>query len=480
MKNKKQIFESDHILKAILQLALPSVMGQIILVIYNLADTLFVGMSRSDEMITAITVCMPAFMFLSAISNLFGVGAASVIARALGCNETGKAKRASSFAFWGCALVTLLYCAGAMILCDGFVDLLGGTNRTVHVYAVEYMRIAIVAGGLCTALNTLFSHLIRAYGFSAQASIGVGVGGILNIVLDPVFMFVLLPSGNEIMGAALATAISNFCTMVYYAVFIRRSRGRMPFSLEPSKAMLQNGIPGEVLKVGSAAFLMTLLENVSYAILDKLIGYTGTAAQAGIGVAKKVNMLAHCFVRGMSQGVLPLIAYNYASGNKERMKKAVCVSASISVGIAVLCTAVSFLLSRPLISLFIHVEGDSLHYGIVFLRILCLGAPFSAFAYAAISFFQATGHGGRSTILAMLRKGILDISLMFALRSVIPPYGIVSATPVTDIICCAAAVCMFVRFIRRYEQNTTEPPPMILNQDSPVSEAEDLSVTNMI
>lgn len=453
MENKKNLFENEHVLKAVLKLALPSVMGQIILVIYNMADTLFVGMTKSDEMITAVTVCMPAFMFLSAISNLFGVGAASVIARALGKNNTEKAKKTSSFAFWGCLFITLVYCTGVLLFCDRFIDALGGTNQYVHSYAVDYMKCAIVAGGLATSLNTLMSHLIRAYGCSVQASVGVAVGGALNIVLDPIFMFVILPSGKEIFGAALATAISNFCALVYYVIIIEKNKKQLTISAILSKEVFSNSIPREVLKVGVATFLMTLFENISYAILDKLMAYTGTSAQAGIGVAKKVNMLAHCFVRGMAQGVLPLIAYNYSSGNIRRMKKIVYTSASVSVGIALMCTATCLVLSKPLISVFIHTKGKSLNYGITFLKILCIGAPFSAFAYTIISFFQATGRGEESMLLAMLRKGILDIPLMFAFHSLIPAYGIVAVTPVTDLICCIIVAVLFIKFIRSHGHN---------------------------
>lgn len=453
MGNKFDLFEKESVLKAVLNLAFPSIIGQIILVIYNMSDTLFVGMTKSDEMITAVTVCMPAFMILSAISNLFGVGAASVIARALGKQDADKAKFTSSFAIWGCILVTVLYSLGVLIFCDRFIDALGGTDPLVHAKAVEYMKCTIVAGGLVTSLSTLFSHVIRSYGCSVQASFGIGLGGILNIILDPIFMFVILPAGNEVLGAALATAISNLAALIYYIIYMSTNKKKLNISAKPSKEMFGSSIPVSVLRVGIAAFLMTLLENVSYAILDKLMAYSGTAAQAGIGVAKKVNMLAHSFVRGMSQGVLPLIAYNYASGNRKRMKKITTCSASISVGIALLCMIACLIFTKPLISVFIHVEGDSLNYGVIFLKILCLGAPFSAFAYTVISFFQATGKGIKSVILATLRKGILDIPLMFALYTAFPAYGIVVATPVTDTVCCIIAIILFVRFMRTHSEN---------------------------
>lgn len=455
---KQDLFEKQPVLLAIRRLALPSVLGQIILVIYNIADTFFVGLTESDAMITAVTVCTPAFMFLSAISNLFGVGGASVMSRALGKRNEERAVNASRFAFYGCLAVTFLYALFAFLFLNTFVDLLGGSASDVHGNARSYLLVTVVLGGLPTALNTLFSHLLRAEGRSKQASIGISLGGLLNVLLDPLFMFVVLPAGNEALGAAIATALSNLAALFYYLWVFRKKRGRLVFSAAPRRAMLAGGIPREVLTVGCPACLMTLCENISYAVLDKLMSAAGTAAQAGVGVAKKVNMLAHSVVRGMTQGVLPLIGYNYASGDRERMKKIIYASGSISLAIALLCTGTSLLLSRELIGLFIRTGSGSLSYGAEFLSILCLGAPFSAFAYTVISVFQAVGKGFRSLVLALLRKGILDIPLMFILNGVFPIYGIVWATPSADVLCCAVSAVLFLFYIRRHGKNKIRVP----------------------
>ena len=142
----RELFEEKRVTSAVFRLAFPTVIGQIILVIYNMADTFFVGLTGNDAMLAAVTVCMPAFMFLSAISNLFGVGAASVIARAMGARETDRAKKTSAFAFWGCLAVTALYSLGAYLFRDVFMDLLGGTNPQVHRNAVEYLTCTVVSG----------------------------------------------------------------------------------------------------------------------------------------------------------------------------------------------------------------------------------------------------------------------------------------------------------------------------------------------
>ena len=290
-----------------------------------------------------------------------------------------------------------------------------------------------------------------------HASIGIAIGGVLNICLDPLFMFVLLKPGNEALGAAVATAISNAIAVAYYAILLRAKKDSLVIGLKPGKRMLEDNIPKSVLVVGIPACLMTLCENISYAVLEKLMVAAGTAAQAGVGVAKKVNMLAHCIVRGMSQGVLPLIGYNYSSGNRRRMRKIVTCAGSISVSLSVLCMAACLLFAKYLIGIFIQPPSSSHDYGVAFLKIFCIGAPFSAFAYTVISFFQATGQASKSLILALMRKGILDIPLMFLLNAAYPVYGIVWATPLADILCCLTAAVLFIQWIEAHGHGIKEP-----------------------
>ena len=450
----RELFEEKRVTSAVFRLAFPTVIGQIILVIYNMADSFFIGLTGNDAMLTAVTVCMPAYMFLSAISNLFGIGGASVIARAMGKRDTERVRHSSSFSFWGCMAVTALYAMVAFLLKDRFVDLLGGTNQRVHSNAVEYLTCAVVLGGVPTSVSILFSHLIRAEGRAVHASVGIALGGLMNIALDPLFMFVLLPPGREAMGAAIATAVSNAVSLLYFILVLWRIKDQSNLRFRFSPEIFRDRIPPAVLAAGLPACVMTLFENVSYAVLDKLMSFSGLAAQAGIGVAKKVNMLVHCIVRGISQGALPLIAYNYSSGNLSRMRSSVRVAHLSSILIASLCMIGNLAFAHFLIGLFIHTESDSLQYG----------------------FFQATGNGGKSFQLAMLRKGLIDIPLMFALCPLFPVYGIVMATPLADAFCCIAANWMFTLFLRNLLGCGRDLPSADCNRDVPPNCSQDVPV----
>lgn len=452
-EDSKTLFEEMPVFQAIMKLAVPAVIGQIILVIYNMADTYFIGLTCDDAKITAVTICMPAFMFLSAISNLFGVGGAATISRALGRQKLGRAGNASAFALYGCLITTILYSFGVFLFQNPFINFLGGHHLEIHANAVQYLMVTVVLGGLFTSMNALLGHLVRSEGRSAHASFGMMLGGILNIALDPLFMFVILPKGRETLGAAIATALSNVIACLYYVIlwfYIRKKGTALTFRFNENAFV--EGSAREIVLTGLPACLMTLFENISYAVLDHLMSVEGMAALAGIGVAKKINMLAHCIVRGMAQGVLPLIAYNYAAKNISRMRKTILYSSLLSVSLSFLTMVIFLLNAQTLVGIFINKGGESLFYGSNFLKILCLGCPFSAFAYAIISFFQAIGQNIKSFCLAVLRKGALDIPLMYGLHHLWPKYGVVSATPIADVVCCVVAIILFVLCLKRLNQ----------------------------
>ncbi len=479
---KKDLFEKQPILKAIFSLAIPSIIGQLILVIYNMTDTFFIGQastmigsSLSSELVAGVTICMPVYMILSAISNLFGIGGASVISRSLGKGNAWRAKESSRFAFYSCLITTIVYCLLILLISQPLAMFLSGNAPETAKFARQYILYCVVIFGIPTALNTLFSHLLRAQGKSLHASIGIALGGILNCALDPLFMFVIFPIEKAAIAAAVATGVGNTIALIYYLVYFIVGRKKLVISLKFSKKIFTEGIPGEVVKVGTPACLMTLCENISYMVLDNLVGTVITAkaiteeslqqsaaALAGVGVAKKINMLAHSIVRGMTQGVLPLIGYNKSSGNRKRMSKVVYCSGAISLAVAIICMIISLIFAKPLSEIFVHEEA-SIFRASEFLMILCIGAPFSAIGYTVISFFQACGKAWRSLLLALLRKGIMDIPLMLIFYFIAIGSGdthgpelIIWATPIADMVCCLVSIILFTIYLKNHGQNKEE------------------------
>ena len=445
------IFENMPIHKALMKLALPAVFSQIMLVIYNMADTFFISITQSNAKIAAVALCMPSLMVFNAIANLFGVGAASVISRALGKSDIRRAKDACAFSFWGCMLATISFSALSMAFANPITDFLGGINPEIHKYSLDYIKFTTIYCGWTISIPILMSHIVRSEGHSVLASIGIVSGGIINIMLDPLLMFVILDEGNEVAGAAIATSLSNVISFCYYmAVIAIMRKKKKAISMKLRKSCFERSIPRCILGAGLPAFAMTFAENLSYAVLDRLMATAGTIFQAGIAVAKKINMLSHSIIRGLTQGALPLLGYAYSTGNRMKTKRIAYLTLSTAFVISTLILAANLIFTSGLVSLFLSPENPSGGYAADFLKILALGCPTSAIAYAFISFFQAVGHGKESLVLALMRKGMLDIPLMFILQLIITTYGIVWATPITDAICCIASVIAFVRFSERH------------------------------
>ena len=439
-KDSLDIFETDNTARSVLRLALPSVAGQIVLVIYNAADTYFIGLTESEAMISSVTVCMPAFMILSAVSNLFGIGAGAAFSRALGRRDEAKAFSICAVSLRACIAAVLLYSAAILVFMRGILIFLGARDPSVNSLARVYLTVTVVCGGLFTSLSTYFAHMLRSEGRSVQAGFGIMAGGFLNIALDPLFMLVIFRHRNAVYAVALATAVSNTASFVFFTLLLLKKPGALKFK----NVRIDVCVLKEIAASGLPAFLMTLFENISYAVLGSLMAACGVAAQAGIGVAKKINMLAHSTVRGLTQGVMPLIAYSYSSKNLRRLRSTLRTTYICALSASLALSLVYFLLAAPLVDVFLPAGTASMRFGAAFLRILCLGCPFSAFAYTAISVFQAIGQSRRAFFLAVLRKGALDIPLMHILRQIKPVFGIVAATPVSDAICCAVAAFLLI------------------------------------
>lgn len=446
-EREREIFVEIPPTHAVLTLALPTIISQVITVIYNLADTYFVGRTNNPNMVAAIAICMPLLLLITSLANLFGIGGSSLIARCLGVKDFAKARKTSAFAVWGGVTVIAVYSILLFLLRLPVLRLLGATSDTLD-YCYSYMLWVCVIGGLPTIMNALLAQLIRSEGAAKEASIGMSLGGILNIGFDPLFMFVILPSGQEVAGAAIATMLSNLAASAYFVVYIFGHRKSSVLSLNPRDLSFQEQIPGDVLAIGLPSFLMTMLSSVSNAVVNNLISFASTAAVAGIGIAKKINMLSFRVSTGITQGALPLIAYNHSAGNFRRMKKSIVSAASIAVGFATFCMSISFIFGSHFVRFFI-VDAATIKYGEHFIKIICLAMPLASMSMTAMMFFQATAKKVQATFLSVLRKGILDVPLMFTLNGVWPVYGVACATPIAEVISCVTAVILMRAFLKK-------------------------------
>ena len=399
--DQTELFEHTPVRRAVLALILPTVISQIITVVYNMADTFFIGQMNDPDQVAAATLSLPLFFMLTGIANLFGIGGSSLISRSLGAGDRDKACQGAAFSIWAAAA----YSAVIWLLRPALLSWLGADSGTYR-YCADYVLWTTVLGGVPTVLSACLAHLVRAEGDSLRSSAGIAMGGILNIVLDPILIFGL---GLGVMGAALATMLSNAAALLYFVLLILRRRGNMVIRFSPKHFTLSGRIPGDVLLVRFPSFLMMLMSTVSNLTLNKLVVSYSNQAIAGMGIAKKIDMLVTAVSNGMTQGVLPLIGYCYAAGRCDRMREAIKTpfihSCTIAVGGAAALSACAPLVIRAFLA-----DEVTVAYGQHFLRVICLTCPAVSITMMTICISRPPGRrDGRCCCPCCAREGWISL-----------------------------------------------------------------------
>lgn len=451
MTNEKKIelFETMPIPKAVAALSIPTIISSLIMVLYNLADTFFVGALNDAVETAAVTLAAPVLLAFNAVINLFGVGCASYMSRAMGRKDYETVRKTSSFGFWcalGCSLLFSLFCA---ILKPGLLNLLGADEITRKATS-DYLFWTVLLGAAPSILNLSLGNMIRSEGESLHASVGTVSGCILNVILDPIF---ILPWGLNMgaSGAGCATFISNCFACGYFFVFLIRKRGKTYVSIAPKYFRPRKDIVSGVAAVGIPAAIQNLLNVTGMTVLNNFTAAFGKEAVSAMGITHKINMVPMYFSMGFGQGINPLVGYNYSSGNAKRMKKAILFTARISVIFIVIATSLYYIFAGNIIGMFMKDEAI-VGYGTAFLRGFCLGLPFLCIDFLAVGIFQAVGMGKESLIFAILRKIALEIPALFLLNYLWPLYGLAYSQLVAEFVLAVAAIFVLTRLIRRTEK----------------------------
>lgn len=450
MKQNKAVFEDMPVWKALATLAVPTIISQLITMIYNLADTFFIGQTGDPLKVAAATVSFVLLFMMSAWANLFGVGGGSLISRLLGEKRPEEAKKVSALSFYGALITGGLYSLVVFLFMDPVLYLIGASENTI-VYAREYALWVVVVGGLPTTLSMTLAHLLRSEGYAREASFGLGMGGILNIILDPLFMFVILPKGQEVAGAAIATALSNLCTFVYmFITYLKMSRDTC-MSADIRGAIDGISHIGEVLSVGLPSAINTLLSCISNSTINSLMTAHGDIKMAAMGVVKKIDMLPMNIGMGLCQGMLPLVAYNYAAGNYKRMRAVSNTARLWGISFAGICIVAFEIFTGDIVRFFID-EPQTLEYGTSFLRIACLATPLMVINVQMNYTFQAMGKGPQSLLLSSCRQGLVNIPLLFILNHFFGMYGIVWTQFIADTITLVISFSLYASVYKKLRE----------------------------
>ena len=456
MQNNREIFEKMSVPKALATLAVPTIISQLITMVYNLADTFFIGTTNDPSKIAASSVAFVLVFAMNCLSNLFGVGGGSLISRLLGEKRDKDAARVASFSFYGSILLALVYSLSVLVFMDPLLLKLGATSTSLG-YARDYALWVIVIGGIPTTLGVTMSHLFRSEGYAKQASFGLAMGGVLNIILDPIFMFLILPAGNETKGAAIATMLSNIAVIIYFIVVYLFKRKQSVLSLSPKNMIPEKRYIVKVFAVGFPSALGTFLACLTNIVINNLTSNYGDVAVAAVGIAKKIDMLPMNVGMGLCQGMMPLVAYNFASGDYKRMKSFATCARAVGMGFSALCIVVFEIFAAPVVSIFNgHLETVAL--GTDFLRILCLAVPLMIFNFQLSFTFQAMGMGKQSLILSSLRQGLVNIPLLFLMHHFFGLYGVVWTQLVSDSITSFISYAIYRRSCKKLfaEQKSRE------------------------
>lgn len=437
LDKRTNLFEHVPIPKAVVTLCVPTIISSLVMVLYNLADTYFVGMLNNPVQNAAVTLAGPVLLAFNAVNNLFGVGSSSMMSRALGRKDYDTVHRSSAFGFY-CALICgVIFSLICTIGKAPLLALLGADDVTVGATAA-YMRWTVTCGAVPAILNVVLAYMVRSEGASLHASIGTMSGCLLNIVLDPIF---ILPWGLNMgaAGAGLATFLSNCVACIYFFVLLYIKRSRTCVCIKPSQFCMRKDIALGVFGVGIPASIQNLLNVTGMTILNNFASEFGADAVAAIGITQKIYMVPMYISMGISQGLMPLVSYNYASGNHKRMKSAILFAGGISVGFITAAAAFFFVGADSVVRFFMD-NASIIEYGVRFLRGFCLGLPFLCMDFLAVGVFQALGYGKKALIFAIMRKIVLEIPALCILNYLFPLYGLAYAQFSAEFVLAIAAV----------------------------------------
>ena len=446
-EKNKAIFESIPVPEAVRIMALPTIISQLIVLVYNMADTFYLGRTNNPFMVAGVSLILPVFNICLSLAGLAGIGGGALISRLLGAGDAKEAEKVSAFSISLAIATTAVFSVGMLLFMDPILRLLGASGNTL-TYAAQYSFCVIVLGGIPTVLSNVMANLLRSVGEARKAGFGIAMGGILNIILDPLFMFVLFPQGYEVLGVGVATLISNCCACAFFTVTILRQKTETVLRFRLSNGLPRTENVRSVFTVGIPSSIATLLFDIDYIVIDKLMSGYGDIALAAVGIVLKVERLPLNVGIGICQGMMPLVAYNYSSGDRKRMFRIIRFSLITGLIVGALSVTMYEILAGGIIRLFI-ADPETVRLGTDFLRIRCLATPLMFMSFFTVYTFQGFGRGERSLFLGIMRWAVFNIPMLFILNHFIGMYGIVWSQVTADILTVTLSAFVYFRFRRR-------------------------------
>lgn len=424
MNDKKSLFTDAPISEAVTKMALPCVISSLILIIYNMADTFFVGQTQNAFQVAAVSLTNPVFVLFIAAANLLGIGGSAMISILLGQNKKEKVKSVSSFCCYASIIIGILSCLLILIFMNPLLKLLGSSSDT-YQFSKDYL-FYIALGGPFILFSNAFGHIVRGEGASNISMIGGLIGTIVNIILDPIFILTL---NMGTAGAAIATVIGNIAGCLYYLWYF--NKGESSLSLNPCYLAGEKKIMLQTTNIGIPSGINSALMSVSTILFNNVVVSYGDTPLAAMGIVTKIYLLIVFIHMGISNGVQPLLGYNYGCGNHKRFFSILKFSALCTVVLGTILSGVCIVFRYPIIRLFID-NTSVINYGAKMLMATSLAGPVLGILFLCITSIQALNNPFSSTMLSVCRQGIFFIPLLYALNFLFGLTGVIYTQTVTD------------------------------------------------
>ncbi len=439
--NDNAWMSEDKVSSVVKKMAIPSVISSLVTVVYNMADTFFVGQTGDPLQVAAVSLTNPIFILFMAIANMLGMGGSAIASIALGKKDQEKVKNVSSFVTYFSVAVGVIFCLILLVFQNGLLTLFGANSETLDLAKGYTLYIAI--GAPFIIFSAAASFIVRASGDSKQAMIGNMIGTMLNIVLDPIFVSVF---NKGAAGAAIATTISNIIASIYYIYYFEKKSKSMSirfkyFTFKVCKDICVSGLP---------MALFSSLMSISTIITNLILASYGNSAIAAAGIVFKANMFVSFLQMGIANGVQPILGYCYGSNNQERFKEVEAYTKKCCLICGVILSCLYIVFRSQIISIFIN-DSQTIEYGIPLLVGYTLSGPFIGLLFMNMNVLQTLNHPLAATVLSLCRQGLLFIPLLFILNMLFGFNGVTVAQSLTDIITIVLSIVLRKQVINSLE-----------------------------
>ena len=431
---RSALFETTPVPRAFMTLALPVVLSKIVSLVYNMADTFFIARTGDADLVAGVSICAPVFLLMVSLGDLFGLGGSSVMSRLFGQHKDEEGKRVSGFTFYGAIVTGILVAAFMLALRTPILHMLGARDGVLRYASQYYTWIAL--GAPFIILTLIPANQLRTEGLADIAMIGSVVGSLVNIILDPLFIFTL---GMGAGGAAIATVLGNVATDLVFMVCIHKKSRKL--TIDPRLAKVDLATVGAVLAIGLPSSINNLMNSFGTGLLNRnLVGY-GADKVAAMGIASKVNMLVAMVMIAFAFGAQALIGYNYGAKNKARLREILKFDLLVQMVIAFVGGAVLMAFAPWMIRLFMD-DVVIVEVGALMLRRMLIGLPFVGVFLVCSTLFMSAGKSLPTLLLSLSRQGIVFVFVLLALSRMMGYEGVITAQPVTDVLSALLGVIL--------------------------------------